>query len=273
MILCPIFGLYLLILLDSYIAHSSENYYIMSFIAVLGLGYINIMIFGFFDYYEKGLQAQTLDILLKSNEENYALIQENEKELHILRHDILKYMSEMKEMLHSGNRQAAERYVEDINKIVVKDTSISRTGDLVLDTVLNVENKKAVALGIRYDVKLNISEDINISSVDLSRILYNAIDNAIEACEKTEEKYILISVSADNGQLKIVIKNTSLPVEICDNKIKTTKSNKKRHGYGIISIENALKNNDGMLSLNYQNGIFICRIIMKNSVNDVVCAK
>lgn len=179
-------------------------------------------------------------------------------------------------MLRSGNQDAARQYAEDINNIVIKDTSISRTGNLVLDTILNVENKKAVQLGIKYDVKLNVSESINIASVDLSRILYNAIDNAIEACEKVKEKYILVSVSSDSGLLKIVVENTSQPVEINDNKIKSTKSDKKKHGYGIASIKSALKNNNGLISFDYNNGIFVCRIIMQNGTkpkNDVVCAK
>ena len=147
---------------------------------------------------------------------------------------------------------------------------------MVLDTILNIENKKAIALGIKYDVKLNISENINVSSVDLSRILYNAIDNAIEACDKTKEKYILISITSYEKILKIVIENTSPYVEIKDNKIKTTKSDYIRHGYGIKSIKGALENNDGLLSLSYKNGIFVCRIIMNNNAgheNDVVCAK
>ncbi len=268
MILCPLVSLYLLLLLDAYIAQSQNHHYFMSLVAIFGLGYINIMLFDFFDYYEKGLQAQTLDVILKANEENYKILEENEKEIHIIRHDILKYMAEMKEMLNKGNREAAERYVEDISNIVSKDTSISRTGNLVLDTILNIENRKAVALGIKYDVKLNISESINISSVDLSSILYNAIDNAIEACEKVKEKYILVSITADNKMLKIIIENTSQPVEIENNKIRTTKADHRRHGYGIASIKKALKNNDGFITLNYQNGIFVCRMLMKNAAEN-----
>ena len=276
MILCPLFSLYILMLLDSYIAQSPNHNYFMSFLAVLGLGYINIMVFDFFDYYEKGLQAQTLDVVLKANEENYKILEQNEKELHILRHDILKHMAEIKEMLNAGNKEAASQYVDDIHNIVLENTSISRTGNIVLDSILNTENKKAAALGIKYDVKLNISDKINIPSIDLSRILYNAIDNAIEACEKINKKYILVSITSDEKMLKIIIENTSPYVDISDNKIKTTKSDHIRHGYGIKSIKDALKNNDGLLSLSYKNGIFVCRIILKNTVkqkNDVVCVK
>ena len=185
-------------------------------------------------------------------------------------------MAEIKEMLNAGNKEAASRYVDDINNIVLKNTSISRTGNIVLDSILNTENKKAAALGIKYDVKLNISDKINIPSIDLSRILYNAIDNAIEACEKINQKYILVSITSDEKMLKIIIENTSPYVDLSDNKIKTTKSDHIRHGYGIQSIKDALKNNDGLLSLSYKNGIFVCRIIMKNTVkrkNNVVCAK
>lgn len=266
MILCPILSVFLLMVLDSYIAQSQNRYHIMSFIAVLGLGYINIMVFDFFDYYEKGLKTQTLDVILKANEENYTLLEENEKELHILRHDILKYMAEIEAMLSSRNNEAAEQYVKELNDIVLKHTSVSRTGCLILDTILNVECKKAVSLGIKYDLKLNISEKINVPSLDLSQILYNALDNAIEACEKTAEKYILLSISSYEKTLKIVIENTSPYVEIRENQIKTTKVDKIRHGYGIASMRNAVIKNEGLISFDYKNGIFLCRIVLKNDI-------
>ena len=265
-ILCPLFSLYLLLLLDSYIAQARNPLYLMSFITVIGLVYINIMVFDFFDYYEKGLRAQTLDVILQANEENYKIIEENERELRIIRHDIMKYMTEISEMINNGNGEAAGKYAEGISDIVMKDTSVSRSGNLILDTILNIESKKATALGIKYDVKLNITEAINVSSVDLSSILYNAIDNAIEACEKVKEKYILISITADDKTLKISIENTSQPVTIENNKIKTTKADHLRHGYGIASIKKALKNNDGFITLNYENGIFACRMMMKNNI-------
>lgn len=89
-------------------------------------------------------------------------------------------------------------------------------------------------------------------------------------------KALLLFITSYEKILKIVIENTSPYVEIKDNKIKTTKSDYIRHGYGIKSIKGALENNDGLLSLSYKNGIFVCRIIMNNNAgheNDVVCAK
>ena len=264
MILCPAFSVFLLLLLDTYIAQALNHHYLGCVIAVIGLVYINIMVFDFFDYYEKGLQAASMDIMLKANTENYRLLEENEKELHIMRHDILKYMAEIKEMISRDNKEEVQKYVEELNQIVGESTSLSRTGNLALDTVLNIESKKALSAGIQYDVKLNISEDILISSVDLSGILYNAIDNAIEACEKVSKKFILISITADAGKIKIIVENTSPDVTIENNTIKTSKQDFKKHGYGIASIKRKLEHYDGFMSLDYQNGVFVCRILMKN---------
>lgn len=264
MILCPLFSIFLLLLLHSYISQAHDHHYIASLMAVIGLGYINVMIFNFFDHYEKGIRVTAMDMLLSANEENYKLLEENERELHIMRHDILNHMSEIKEMINKNNNQAAEKYVEELNQIVSKNTAIARTGDLTLDTILNVEGKKAIAAGIKYDVKLNIDAKILVSSVDLSRILYNAIDNAIEACEKVSQKYILISVVSDKQNLKIVVENTSPEIQIDGNTIKTSKKNLRRHGYGLKSIKEAAEKYGGMVSLSYDNGIFCCRIILNN---------
>ena len=129
---------------------------------------------------------------------------------------------------------------------------------------MNIESKKAAALGIRYDIKLHLEEEIQISAVDLSSMLYNAIDNAIEASQKTEEKYVLVSVSTTGGMVYFTVENVTEAVQLKNGQIKTTKSDKKHHGYGLKSIRSALKNYDGTLTLSYKNGIFTCEMCMKN---------
>lgn len=266
-LLYPVFSMFLLLLLDSYIAQAQQHRYIEIFIAVIGLGYLNVMVFHFFDYYEKGLHVATMDAMLKANEANYVLLEENERELHLLRHDILKHMFQIKEMMKQKNNEVVGQYVEELNKFICESVSVSRTGNLMLDTILNIEKKKASSVGIQYDTKSQLLSDIKISPVDLSRILHNVIDNAIEACEHMENKYILITVIADEDTLKIMVENTSREVKIENNHIKSTKKGSANHGYGLASVKQALEPYQGYLTMEYEEGIFTCRILMNN------CAK
>ena len=136
LLLCPGFSAFLLMLLDVYITQSQNVYYGLTFLAVAGLGYVNIMVFDFFDYYEKSLQTAALDAMLKANEKNYRLLEENEKELHILRHDILKHMSAMQAMLAEGNREKAVLYAEELSQLVSESASVARSGNITLDRQL-----------------------------------------------------------------------------------------------------------------------------------------
>ena len=264
MILCPLVSIFLLMLLDVYITQSQNPYYPLPVFAVVGLGYINLMVFDFFDYYEKGVRITAVDTMLKANEENYKLLESNEQELHILRHDILRHAAEIKEMITHNNIEGAKQYFEEVNQIVRNTTCFSRTGHLALDTVLNIEGKKAVHAGIQYDLKLNVEDKIHISSVDLIKILSNAIDNAIEACSETEEKYILVSFKTDKEKIRISIENTTSESVDKNPKLRTTKADLTHHGFGIQSMKTAIENYDGLIDFIYEAPKFICRIELKN---------
>lgn len=264
MLLCPIFSIYVLMLLDTYIAQSHNHYYVTSFIAVVGLGYINIMIFNFFDYYEKSLYASTAEAMLYASEENSIIRNDKDEEMYSLNHNISKHMVIIKEMIECDNREEADKYFYELDEYVSQYISVSRSGNSTLDSILNQEYKKANSLGIKYDIKINLSEELVIPRVCLGSLLYNAIDNAIEACEKVNEKYILISVSTKDNMLNILVENTSPEVEIHDNKISTTKKDKSKHGYGIISMKRVAEKCNGSVNLSYKNGIFSCSINVEN---------
>lgn len=268
MVLCPMSSIFILLFLDLCMIEMNKIYYVPTIMMLVVLGYINVMIFNFFDYYQKGIKVTAMDALLEANEENYKLLEENEKNLHILRHDIANHMAGIREMMNQDDKSAVEMYVDELDKTIAGINSISRSGNITLDTVLNVEGRKAMKEGIKYDVVLNIDADISIQPLDLCTILYNAIDNAIEACEHIEDKYILVSVSADEKKLRINIENTSPEVEVNDNSVKSKKEDKAIHGYGIKSIKEAVDKYNGLVSFSYEEKRFVCRVSIDNRIGE-----
>lgn len=262
--LCPAFSVFILMLLDNYIAQSYNHHYIMALIAVAGIGYINVMICNFFDYYRQSLESSTLKTLYNASVENYKLRTESDDEIRMMSHNIRGDMLTIRELMKEGDNKKVEECVDEIERKFSKYSSVSRTGHPSLDSILNYEYRKAYSLGVNYNIKTNLSENILINDIDLSDMLYNAIDNAIEACMKTDEKYILVSVTTCDGFMKMSIENTSLKVAIDDNKISTTKLDRKNHGYGILSMKTVAEKYDGSVDLSYKNGIFSCVIIIKN---------
>ena len=90
----------------------------------------------------------------------------------------------------------------------------------------------------------------------------NALDNAIEACERIDidEKFVCVSMHRLNNKLIIEIENSSLPVDV--NNLITSKENKAAHGIGMQSIRQTVENMNGYVSCSYDNGCFSIKIIL-----------
>lgn len=85
-----------------------------------------------------------------------------------------------------------------------------------------------------------------INDVELSIILNNALDNAVESAKSSIDKIIEISIRHINNIDLVSIINS------CDEKpvhkdvfLETTKSNSKKHGFGSRIIERHTKTNNG----------------------------
>ncbi len=270
MALFPLFSLFIVISLDAFIMISgiSDIRYIFALLlVVVGLLYFNIMTFEFMDTYSSKIRLVAAEELIKNQIESYQLLEINENELRRLRHNICKHIEVMKEMIKQNAFSETMELSESLENLSILPTSIIYTGDIALDSILNVESKSAAKYGIKYLVKAhNLTKSINIPAIDKSTILCNAINNAIEACQKLgdREKFIVIDISSNENKVRIHIENSSLPQKIISNHILTSKKDLINHGFGIDSIKRTIGKYDGVFNISYSNGVTTCCIEFEN---------
>lgn len=264
-LLIPLFSFTVILMLDAFNFSTGNDHAIIGIIVLAGLLYCNITIFDFFDNYSTRIELEVTKQLLKNNDENYKLLEQNEAELRILKHDIYKYINIMKEIKNNNDKEQIENISNGIENIADSISSVIYTGNTALDSILNIEGRKAKTLGIKYFIKVNVKSNINIADVDLCAILLNAIDNAIEAEKTIKEKCIVIDVYADENQIEFIIENLSDFVNIKKNYIYTTKTDKRNHGYGLKSIKQTVKKYGGNINIEYKEGIFTAKIKLKNN--------
>lgn len=126
----------------------------------------------------------------------------------------------------------------------------------VIDAVLNQKYQWAQEHGIRMHIRINDLSRVTIPSNSLVVLLSNLLDNAIEACKSVSaNKEIRCSILLEQ-ELYISIRNTSLPVNITDNEIQSTKGNRLSHGYGIPAIHYILKQLNAEYGFDYTDGWF-----------------
>ncbi|WP_156332257.1 ATP-binding protein, partial [Clostridium paraputrificum] len=104
-----------------------------------------------------------------------------------------------------------------------------------------------------------INKNIKIDPVDWCIIFGNALDNAIEACEKVEDNRKFISLkllSRSNTFIVKIINSSENDFIIEEKKYLTTKKNKEEHGIGMDNIRKSIEKYDGILNTRYEKSLF-----------------
>ncbi len=166
----------------------------------------------------------------------------NQKEIKRLRHDLKNHNIAIKAYLQNQDYTGAMGYLEGMQEKTEYAKAFVETGNVALDAILNTKRSLATSCGIAFETRLQIPEKLFVDPVDLCIIFGNALDNAIEACGRVQDRDKRIVVSLTYAEEALLCKITNTAEKAEKEKFHTVKKDKANHGFGIGNIEAALAN-------------------------------
>ena len=140
-----------------------------------------------------------------------------------------------------------------------------KTGNPVTDVILTQKKKEAQEKGIEFSCQFTYPMDTNINAFDISVILNNAIENAMEGTEGCVEPYVsILSYRQKNAYMLEVTNYLNKMVEI-DNETglpETTKSDKTSHGYGLANIRKVAQKYYGDIDIRQDEKSFTLTVML-----------
>ena len=223
---------------------------IFSIVILFGL---NVVVFNIYIQLSENLELQRknaiyekeFQLLERHMHEKESMMQEIRVKRHDLKHQMLKLLTLLQKgeygKLESDMKQMAE--LESLNGLLVVNTQNS-----IIDSFVNNQYAVAKEKGIDFRVKIDVPE-LPFAGEDLCVILGNALDNAIEACERGQvsKPWISIKLIYDGANLLMTIEN-SFDGMIRKNKKGmqiSRKANSQQHGIGTYSIQRVVQKYHG----------------------------
>ncbi len=180
-----------------------------------------------------------------------------------LYHDMKNHLICIKEM--SKNNYDTSNYIKNLEKKLDKYNNMFDTGNIALNIILKEKKELCMKKEIRFITGIDFTQCNFINEEDVCSIFSNAIDNAIEACDKIKEgnKSISLQGRLINNFFAIKISNTKSNTIIEKNKcLITSKKNKEFHGLGIKSIKNTLEKYSGTSTIEFTDTMFALNILI-----------
>ena len=231
---------------------------------------IILLLFGYVIFNLMKVAELKNEMLLVYKEKNrvqneyYQVVHRKNEELSRFRHDYHHHMKYLLEQLQNSDYEAMEEYLQSLN-IVGEDVMQENylySGNHVVDAIINgiIPKKENEDIVFRYRGKL--PDELKIKDIDLSIILSNALENAVEACRECDGiREIDMKISKYGGNIMICIRNTCQSKRIKKgNTVRTNKTDYRYHGDGIQSMKKVIEVYDGSLEMEAENDIFLVTI-------------
>lgn len=175
-------------------------------------------------------------------------------------HDRRHFNSMILELLEQGECEEAITLLKK-QKQVSSHLKKRYCENLAVNAVVLHYATLAEEVRITTDIRLEIPSKLNIDSLELSMVISNLMENAIEACKKLDTDSYIHFTAHNIGRLLLEIKNP------CSNEVVLDKkgypiATEKGHGIGTKSIITFAKKYDAELIYKIENNVFSVRLLI-----------
>lgn len=182
-----------------------------------------------------------------------------------LKHDMGNHIMTLKGLFFRNEQEQTIKYLTRLNKQLNDILPEIKSGNPITDVILTEKQKEAKEKGIAFVCDFHYPEETRIDTFDVSVILNNAINNAIEGAYGCNNSYIEIKSYRRSNAYMIEIINSFTGEVIIDEESgipKTTKNKGKEHGFGIANIRKVAQKYFGDIAIEQNGTDFIFSVML-----------
>ena len=262
-ILLPISSIMMMVQITSITAIDVWNVVFMILILLV----INALVFFLYDsfslLYEKQLKAAVVEQERQYYYHQCELMKKTAEDVRDFRHDMKNHIMMMQELLDKNKTDDARDYIHSLSSRVTDIEPVySATGNIVIDSIINYKLTNMMGANWNTCIEVTVPTELPIEIVDLSIILTNLLDNALQALKQINDGDLVIRINYKKEILFIIIQN-SYDGKVCyeNGELITTKS-EEGHGRGLKLVEKAVDKYDGLLKLSHNETKFSAEVLL-----------
>ncbi len=181
------------------------------------------------------------------------------------KHDLRHHITVMTGYLHDGKLEELEAYLTSYRNSLPDDTSVVLCQNYAVNLLFVYFAQQAKENDIQFCVHADIPEQLTIAENDLSVLLGNLLENAMDAClaQATDNRRIVVRAKRKDDALLLAIDNTF------DGNIKQNKNGvflSTKHdgpGLGLESARQIALHYNGVFQAEQKNGMFYVSVLLE----------
>ncbi|MDD3278164.1 MAG: GHKL domain-containing protein [Lachnospiraceae bacterium] len=240
---------------------------ILIVIEVSGLLLINLIIFYLYDalqrFYVQKRDQEILEQQIQFYDNELEIMKNSYYKIRAIRHDMRHHMKELRYLAKENHTSELLSYMENMEQFMNNPDEYVASGNKEIDSTLNYLLQKADELLVKKEIHVVLPENLEIHTFVINVIIGNLLENAIEAAEKSVEKYINVEITTKKGLLYIKMQNSfDNQLEIKNDNLVSSKTDKEKHGIGLVNVKKMVEEQGGIMSFSWNENRFHVEVML-----------
>lgn len=178
------------------------------------------------------------------------------------RHDLRQHLAVVQSYLDHDDKTGLAEYIDIYKGKVPPDVAEYFCANNVVNAVISYYTVQAREAGIEFATKVTYPKDCPVSDTDITVLLGNLLENAVEACrrETADRKFIKLRIKPrGEAALYVLVDNTCMTaVSFADG---TPLSSKREGpGIGVASVREIVARYGGLAQFEQRDGVFYASV-------------
>ena len=179
------------------------------------------------------------------------------------RHDFHNHIQAL--LALSGEEEKTREYLLNLNDDLIRVDSILKTGNVMVDAILNSKLSLIRARKIEVNAKAWVPDNLRIAEIDLCVVIGNLLDNAMEACLQLppeEHRFIRVFLGVLKNQLYLSVSNSMAGAARKTGGKYTSTKGAEGHGYGLLRVDRIAEKYGGYVNRQSEEGAFATEVLL-----------
>lgn len=204
---------------------------------------------------------------IRGMKNQYDLVEQSEKNLKILRHDMRHYSGMIDSLLAEGEYAGIKKITEYISRVTDENRVVKYCENIVVQAILSGFVEKARTCDTQICLDAVIPEEIPVSDYELAAVIANLLENAVDCVRvfpEKEKRSVSAKIRCTDDRLLIEMKNACEDKVTFDAATGLPGSRKgSGHGLGMQSVSAFADKIGGNIGCFHENGVFSIIVFAK----------
>lgn len=254
---------------DDIYAYATWQFMVSRYLMLFGTCYVSYVALKVLEMSKKRTQLEEslkyADQSILTQKKQFDYLAKHMDDMYRARHDLRQHLTVVQSYIEKDDKAGLRNYIDLYRSELPPDVLELYCRNDVVNAIICYYAGVARESSICFDAKVDYPDTCSISETDITVLLGNILENAIESCQRQKEIYTFIKLRIKphgSSELLILADNTcTIPVEF-KNGIPVS-SKRKGMGIGTSSMHDIVERYHGTVYFEKKDDVFYTSVLMQ----------